>query len=170
MDLRRWLPNFHPTPPPLTDPYYRFASPTEIEQAARLGVKIDVNKAGVDDWLRLPGISIHQAKALVQLSQSGMRFYAIEDLAAALGLSLQRLQPLAPILLFCYYEQPTDRLNPNNASVEDLLQLPGMDAALAHAWVRERVTAGPYQNLAQLQQRLSLSGAMLEQLLHQLQF
>jgi DNA uptake protein ComE-like DNA-binding protein len=36
--------------------------------------------------------------------------------------------------------------------------------------VRERVTAGTYQNLSQLQQRLNLSGTILEQLLHYLQF
>ena len=44
----------------LENPYYRFQSPFEIAVAADLGVRIDVNQAGVDDWLRLPGISIHQ--------------------------------------------------------------------------------------------------------------
>ncbi|MGB7440454.1 MAG: ComEA family DNA-binding protein, partial [Coleofasciculaceae cyanobacterium] len=40
------------------DPYYRLQSVQEIAVAAALGIKIDVNRAGVDDWLRLPGISI----------------------------------------------------------------------------------------------------------------
>jgi DNA uptake protein ComE-like DNA-binding protein len=170
MNLRRWLGAPKPTTPPLTDPYYRFQTPTEVEQAAQLGVRIDVNKAGVDDWVRLPGISIHQAKTLVQLSQAGLRFYSIEDLATALGLSVQRLLPLSPILLFCYYETQGGRLNANTSSVEALLELPGIDTVLAHQWVRERVNTGPYQNLGQLQQRLNLSGEMLEQLLPHLQF
>jgi DNA uptake protein ComE-like DNA-binding protein len=154
------------------DPYYRFQNFAEVAQASQLGIKIDVNRASVDDWLRLPGISIHQAKSLVQLSHGGMQFYAIEDVAAALGLSVQRLQPLTPILQFCYYD-PSLRpqlLNANSASVEDLLTIPGMEPAIAHQLVRERVTAGTYQNLSQLQQRLNLSGTILEQLLHYLQF
>jgi hypothetical protein len=43
-----------------SDPYYRLQSPAEIAIAATLGMRIDVNQASVDDWLRLPGISIHQ--------------------------------------------------------------------------------------------------------------
>ncbi|MEL7421226.1 MAG: ComEA family DNA-binding protein, partial [Cyanobacteria bacterium J06555_3] len=35
------------------DPYYRFQSMKEIAIAAELGIKIDVNLATVDDWLRL---------------------------------------------------------------------------------------------------------------------
>lgn len=156
----------------LLDPYYRFQSFAEVVQASQLGVKIDVNRASVDDWLRLPGVSIHQAKTLVQLSQTGLQFYAIEDVAAALGLPAQRLQPLAPILQFCYYDPSlrSPRLNANAASVEDLMTIPGMIPALAHQLVRERVTGGAYQNLGQLQQRLNLSGTILEQLLHYLQF
>ena len=38
------------------DPYYRFQSIAEIQAAAALGLAIDVNTAGVDDWLRVPGI------------------------------------------------------------------------------------------------------------------
>jgi hypothetical protein len=36
--------------------------------------------------------------------------------------------------------------------------------------VRERVSNGAYLNFSQLQQRLNLSGTILEQLLHYLQF
>lgn len=155
----------------LTDPYYRFANLTEVALAASLGVKIDVNRAGIDEWLRLPGLSIHQARSLVQLSQTGVQFYSLEDLAAALGLPLQRLQPLGAILQFCYYPpELTAKLDPNTATVEDLLTLPGVDGALAHQWVRDRLATGRFQNLAQLQQRLHLSGQQIEQLLHLLKF
>lgn len=69
----------------LADPYYRFQSLAEVALAAELGISIDVNQASVDDWLRLPGLSIHQARQLVQLTQNGVQFYAIEDIAAALS-------------------------------------------------------------------------------------
>ena len=58
-------PNWHPIRARLqNDPYYRLQSAEEIAIAAELGIRIDVNQASVDDWLRLPGISIHQARSL----------------------------------------------------------------------------------------------------------
>uniref|UniRef100_B8HKM4 DNA uptake protein n=1 Tax=Cyanothece sp. (strain PCC 7425 / ATCC 29141) TaxID=395961 RepID=B8HKM4_CYAP4 len=155
------------------DPYYRFQTLAEVQQAAALGVRIDVNKAAVDDWLRLPGISIHQARTLVQLTQNGVQLYCLEDLAAVLDLSLQRLAPLAPILQFCYYDPASlspQRLNPNTASIEQLQQLPGIDAALAHQITRERLAIGPYRHLADFQQRLDLPGGLINQLLPYLRF
>ncbi|MDJ1183607.1 hypothetical protein PMH09_10385 [Roseofilum sp. BLCC_M143] len=87
----------------LNDPYYRFQSIAEIEFAAKLGIRIDVNQATIDDWLRLPIISIHQARSLVRLTQSGVQFYDLEDIADALELPVQSLRAIAPILQFCYY-------------------------------------------------------------------
>jgi DNA uptake protein ComE-like DNA-binding protein len=152
----------------LTDPYYRFQNIEEVRLAAQLGVKIDVNQASVDDWLRLPGLSIHQARSLVALTQSGLQFYALEDVAAALSLPVQRLKPLAAILQFCYYASGFSalQLNPNLASVEELIQLPGVEAALAHAIVRDRITRGPYRDLADLQQRHALPADKTAELMH----
>jgi hypothetical protein len=76
------------------DPYYRFQSLSEIRIAAEHGIRIDVNTASLDDWLRLPGLSIHQARLLTQLTESGVQFYCVEDVAAALGTSMQRLKPV----------------------------------------------------------------------------
>ncbi|MEL6787921.1 MAG: ComEA family DNA-binding protein, partial [Cyanobacteria bacterium J06607_15] len=106
------------------DPYYRFQSMKEIAIAAELGIKIDVNLATVDDWLRLPGFSIRQARSLVELVKMGVQLVCIEDIAAAIGVSVMHLQPYEPILAFAYY----DRLSPlspvktniNSASMEEL--------------------------------------------------
>ena len=87
----------------LNDPYYRFQSIAEIEFAAKLGIRIDVNRATIDDWLRLPIISIHQARSLFSLTQSGVQFYALDDIADALGLPVESLRAIAPILQFSYY-------------------------------------------------------------------
>ncbi|KAM3114275.1 helix-hairpin-helix domain-containing protein [Phormidesmis sp. 146-33] len=158
----------------LNDPFYRFQSLEEIRLAASLGIQIDVNQASVDDWLRIPGLSIHQARMLTQLSDSGVQFFCVEDLAAALGLSLQRLKPLEPILSFCYYESESvcviQRVNLNAASVEDLTGIPGMGKVLARAIVRNRVSNGAYKNLVELQQRLSLPSQTVSNLMHYLSF
>ncbi|EKQ69617.1 DNA uptake protein [Leptolyngbyaceae cyanobacterium JSC-12] len=154
----------------LHDPYYRFQSVEELQLAASFGVRIDVNRAGVDDWLRLPGLSIHQARTLTELTQAGIQLHSLEDIAAALNLPAQRLNPLAPVLQFCYYDenslhtiQPVDV---NVASVETLARIPPVDLYLARLIVQNR----PYRNLPHLQRKLSLSSELTAQLLHYLKF
>lgn len=155
------------------DPYYRFQSATEVQLAVQLGIQIDVNQATADDWLRLPGLSIHQARTLAQLTRSGVSLTCLADIAAALGLSEQRLQPLAPILQFCYYDpesaiQPV-RVNANQASLEQLTRVPAIDLHLARIIVQQRQYR-PFRNLADLQQRLQLPPQLTTALLHYLNF
>lgn len=156
------------------DPYYRFQTLAEIRMAADLGIQIDVNQASIDDWLRLPGLSIHQAKTLTQLSELGVQFLCIEDVAAALGLSLQRLKPLEPVMKFCYYDpeslQQIQRVNLNTATVAELSQIPQIRSVLARAIIRNRQSQGNYRDLVDLQQRLSLPSHLIAELMHYLRF
>ena len=156
----------------LNDPYYRMQSNTEIAMAAALGIQIDVNQASVDDWLRLPGLSIHQARSLFELRQAGVRFYCLEDVAVALNMPLQRLKPLEPVLKFCYYDEISHPalVNPNTATVDLLLQIPAIEPSLARAIVQNRLSLGSYKNLADFQQRLSLKSELTTQLMHYLRF
>jgi DNA uptake protein ComE-like DNA-binding protein len=155
------------------DPHYRFRSLAELHRAAASGVRLDVNQASVDDWLRLPGLSIHQARTLTTLSQSGVQFHCLADIAAALSMPVQRLQPFAPLLQFCYYDpESLDATRPiqlNTASLETLMQLPGIVPALAEAILHER-QRGSYRSLSDLQQRLRLSGELVAHLMHYLKF
>jgi DNA uptake protein ComE-like DNA-binding protein len=154
------------------DPYYRFRSAVEIAIAADLGVKIDVNQAGVDDWLRLPGISIHQARQLVALSQAGVAFYSISDLVAALNIPISRLQWLAPVLSFQYYDRSAalPSVGINHATAAELVQIPQISPALASEIVAQREREGQFTDLINLQQRLGLSGELLGALMHYLKF
>jgi DNA uptake protein ComE-like DNA-binding protein len=156
------------------DPYYRFQSLSEIRIAAEHGIRIDVNTASLDDWLRLPGLSIHQARLLTQLTESGVQFYCVEDVAAALGTSMQRLKPLELIMQFCYYDIESltaiDRVSLNASPTESLQQLPGVGPVLARAIVRERTSRGEFRNLLDLQERLSLPNALTADLMHYLKF
>lgn len=156
----------------LNDPYYRMQTNAEIAIAADLGMMIDVNRAKVDDWLRLPGLSIHQARNLVQLCQAGVQFCCIEDIAAALSISVQHLQPLAPVLKFCYYDEisTVKVISPNIATIEQLAEIPAIDLALAQFIVQNRHLQGTYRNLVDFQRRLSLPGAIISQLMYYLQF
>ncbi|MDZ7959950.1 MAG: ComEA family DNA-binding protein [Aulosira sp. DedQUE10] len=159
----------------LNDPYYRLQSGEEIQLAIQLGIQIDANQATVDDWLRLPGFSIHQARSLVELSRSGVKFYCIEDIAAALAIPVQRLQPIKPLLNFVYYDEqslecPATLVNPNLATVEHLAKIPFIDISLAQAVVQNRLAAGPYRNLVDFQSRLELPPDAIAQLMYYLRF
>jgi DNA uptake protein ComE-like DNA-binding protein len=156
----------------IEDPYYRFKSAFEIAVAADLGVQIDVNQAGVDDWLRLPGISIHQARQLVALSQAGVAFYSIADLAAALNIPIPRLQWLAPVLSFQYYDRSLalTSIKLDRATVNELAQIPQISLELATEIINEREQGGNFTDLVNLQQRLGLSGESIGELMHYLQF
>jgi len=159
----------------LNDPYCRLESMTELEIAAQLGIRIDVNFASVDDWLRLPGISIHQARSLVELIGMGVQILCIEDLAAALNMPVGRIKPWEAVLSFSYYDPESTltpaKLNINTANLEELLEkIPLLDAATAKMIVENRNQNGVYRNLADLQRRLGLSSEVISQLLHYLQF
>lgn len=155
------------------EPYYRFQSFEEMQIAASWGIHIDANIASVDDWLRLPGISIHQARSLTQLTEKGMAFTCIEDIAAALNLPTGQVQPWQVMLQFCYYDreialEPAD-IDANKATAEELATVPTIDTFLGRAIVHYRKN-GDYKNLADLQDRLRLTTAKTAELLHYLKF
>ena len=155
------------------DPYYRFQSLAEVQLAAKLGVTIDANRATVDDWLRLPGLSINQAHALVELTRSGVALHCLEDMAAVLGMDAARLKPLEPVLQFCYYDSDSvhfiKKVNVNTATIEALTQVPAIDLYLAKTIVAHR-SQGRYRNLTHLQRRLSLPTEQVAELMHYLAF
>ncbi|NEP16550.1 MAG: ComEA family DNA-binding protein [Leptolyngbya sp. SIO4C1] len=155
----------------LQQPYYRFQSLAEVDEAARLGWRIDVNQATVDDWLRFPVMSIHQARTLAQLTQAGVMLTCLEDVAAAANLPMSQLQPIAPVLQFCYYDwshQPRS-VKANQASLAELMQVPAIDYRFAQAVLYHRQQC-PFRDLADFQQRLQLSPQLTAEVLHYLQF
>jgi DNA uptake protein ComE-like DNA-binding protein len=159
----------------LSNPYYRFQSAEEIAIASQLGIRVDANNATVDDWLRLPGLSIHQARTLVELSHSGVKFYCIEDIAAALSVSPVRFESFQAILIFSYcddeaIEISTKFINVNTATVDAIANVPFIDLLLAEAVVQNRLENGLYRDIVDFQKRLNLSGDVLAQLMYYLKF
>ncbi len=156
------------------DPYYRFQNLREIEIAVELGITIDVNQASVDDWLRLPGISIHQGKLLVGMVAKGVKLLCLEDIAAVLGISPTRLLPLEPILQFSYYDRfsslSPERININRASEREIAQIPILEADLVEIILINRQKEGNFNNIADLQQRLNLHTELVAQLIYYLDF
>lgn len=165
---------FHPLRQRLANPHYRLQSYQEVELAAVLGFELDVNRATVDDWLRLPGLSIHQARTLVALAQAGVGFHCLEDVAAALGVPPGTLEPLKSVLGFRYYD-PMSVAEPwtvavNRATVEELCQVPRIDPETAQAIVYERHWRGPFGDAAAFQRRLGVPPDWMAHLMHYLRF
>lgn len=156
------------------NPGYRWQSELEVALAAELGLKIDVNQATVDDWLKLPGISIRQAQLLVELTGMGVQLLCLEDLAGALSVSIAQVKIWEPVLLFCYYDNISDtnpvKLNPNRASVAQLEQIPVISADLAANIVNNRQQQGRYANLVELARRLELEPELIAELMLYLRF
>lgn len=156
------------------DGYYRFKSADEVRLAGQLGVSIDANRATVDDWLRLPGISIHQARSLAELGRSGVPITCWEDVAAVTGISLQQLQSLGNVVKFYYYDPSSVAaarpLDVNRANVRDFMGIPAMQPGLAERLVYHRQRFGPYRDWLDLKHRLQLPPQTIAALLQYLCF
>ena len=156
------------------DPYYRFQTLQEIAIAVELGISIDANQATVDDWLRLPGFSIHQARALVELVSVGVQFMSLEDVAAAISCPLQRLQPLESILSFAYYDRISplspEKINLNSASETELENIPDLNKDIVSMLMCDRQDNGRYINIVDFQRRLNLDSDLTSKLMHYLKF
>lgn len=156
------------------DSYYRFRSVDEVELGSQLGVRIDANRANIDDWLRLPGISIHQARTLVELSRSGTVFTCWEDVAAVTGIDLRHLQRFGDVVQFYYYDPESEvtprQLHVNRASIQELATVPVMTPALAERLVYYRQRFGLYKDWLDLKRRLQLPPQTITALLHYLRF
>lgn len=154
--------------------YYRFRTADEVQLGGKLGVCIDANRATVDDWLRLPGISIHQARTLVELSRSGTPLTCWDDVAAITGISVQNLQAFGDVVKFYYYDPETEvmprQLNVNRAKVEELIDIPIIGQTLAEQLVYGRQQFGPYKDWLDLKHRLRLSPQTVTALIHHLRF
>ena len=168
--VRSWLRRFHPARERLQrDSLARLDNLEEVAIAAELGIQIDANQATVDDWLRLPGISIHQARILTQLSQSGVAFHCIEDVAAALDIPCHHLHPLSPVLRFCYYDAASAvtpiAVSLNFATVAQLTAVPNMPAPMVERILNER-RRSPFVNWSDVHHRLRLSPEQTSQWMH----
>lgn len=156
------------------DPYYRFQSLEEIAIATELQIKIDVTNATIDDLLRLPGISIHQARNLVELIQTGVEILSIEDMAAALNIPSSRLKPFRSILTFSYYDPESlitpKKININTANLEILQEIPVISNNLIQNIISDRSKKGNYKNLVDLQKRLQLNVTIVSELMHYITF
>ncbi len=146
-------------------PGRRLNSAEEVERAAALGWRLDVNRATAADWLRLPGCSPDQADLLQRLQAGGVQLSGPEDLQRLLKLDPQRLRSWLPLLEFRWYGSPPATVpGPvavNAAPAPQLRRLEGLAEAQLARLLQER-SRRPFRDLADLQQRLALPATVIE--------
>lgn len=156
------------------NPALRLDSAAEVRRAASLGWRLDVNRATAADWLRLPGISADQVDRLLRLQRAGVQLSGAEDLQESLDLSPAQLAAWLPLLDFRWYAAPPaelatpPRLDLNRATASALTQL-GLSDERCQRLLRERAR-GPFQDLADLQQRLQLPVDLVESWIGKVRF
>jgi DNA uptake protein ComE-like DNA-binding protein len=153
------------------DPGLRLANAAEVRRAATLGWRLDVNRATAADWRRLPGLTDPHVDLLLRLQRGGVQLSGPEDLQRLLELPDELVASWQPLLLFQWYgdgapgpAQPSP-LDLNRASAMEVQQrLPQLDGPRCRRLLRERQRS-PFQNLADLQERLQLPAAVVEELI-----
>ena len=158
------------------DPQLRLHDPSEVRHAAALGWRLDVNRSSADDWLRLPGITPAQVDLLLRLQRGGVQLSGLDDLERLLEIPRSQATAWEPLLLFRWYgdgaplhasPRPVDLNHAAAAALER--ELPQLDAVRRARLLRERQRA-PFSDLADLQQRLQLPPAVVEELIGKVRF
>jgi len=146
-------------------PQRRLRDAREVERAAALGWRLDVNRATAADWLRLPGCSQGQADLLLRLQAGGVQLSGPEDLQRLLQLDPAQLRCWLPLLEFRWYgTPPAAALLPvcvNGAPARELRRLEGLKEQQLTLLLQERGRR-PFRDLADLQQRLALPADLIE--------
>ncbi|MCP9775158.1 hypothetical protein [Cyanobium sp. WAJ14-Wanaka] len=156
------------------NPALRLGSAEEVRHAGALGWRLDVNRATAADWLRLPGIGPDQVDLLLRLQQGGVQLTGAEDLERALELPSAKIEGWLPVLDFRWYGEPPSspaqppRVNLNHARSPELIGL-GLSQERTQRLIWERARE-PFQDLADLQHRLQLPAALVEQWIGRVRF
>jgi DNA uptake protein ComE-like DNA-binding protein len=156
------------------NPALRLTSAVEVQHAADLGWRLDVNRATAADWLRLPGITADQVNLLLRLQRGGVQLSGAEDLGQALDLQADKVAGWLPLLDFRWYSEPPSagaqgaRLDLNLATARELGGL-GLSGERCQRLVRERARE-PFRDLADLQDRLQLPSDLVERWIGKVRF
>lgn len=146
-------------------PGHRLRNATEVRLAAELGWRLDVNRATAGDWLRLPGISADQVDLLIRLQAGGVQLSGPEDLQRLLDVPASVIASWQPLLTYSWYGEPPAGLPPRRVDLNQAppreLETLGLSSQRCSRLLRERARA-PFEDLADLQQRLHLPAELIE--------
>ena len=135
---------------------------------------IDVNRASADDWRRLPSCNETMVDLLMRLQRGGVQFSHANDLFLLLDLPQEVALSWLPHLIFQWYSEDSPLVAPepldlNGADASALQQRLNWPAERLEHLLQER-SRRCFDNLADLQERLSLPAAVTEMLIGKVRF
>lgn len=143
----------------------------ELARPLRTGERIDIERAGVRELERLPGVGPTLAARIVADRESRGAFGGISGLDRVAGVGPATLQRLAPHLTFAGVPADAPSVRDtgadllNRAGVEELDALPGIGPARARAIVAFRDSAGPFRHVADLRRVPGLPTTVADRLI-----
>ena len=135
---------------------------------------IDVNRASADDWRRLPSCNETMINLLLRLQRGGVQFSHADDLFLLLDLPQDLSSRWRPHLVFRWYSEESTLLTPgpldlNRADANTLQRRLDWPAKRLEKLLQER-SRRCFEDLADLQDRLSLPAAVVEMLIGNVRF
>ncbi len=157
----------------LHNPQQRLTSEQQMLTARELGMSIDINRCSVDDLLRLPGVTLHEARRIIEIRRSGGPYFSADELQERTDVSWEKIRRLQSMLQFRYYEQKSALpmlLDINSATVSQIAELEGIEPSLASRIVQERDLGGDFANISDLRDRLNLPARIIARLMNRIDF
>ena len=145
---------------------------------------IDLNAADVGLLRQLPGVGPHLAARIVDHRDKHGPFQRVDDLRAVHGIGPATLERMRQVVMVAYSpgtvqdtpgtmqplrsgpkQLPTEPIDLNTASREQLMTLPGIGPVMAERILADRDERGPFQTVDDLTRILGIKSKMLEKLL-----
>jgi len=136
-----------------TGPVHNLA---EARVARRLGVQVDINQATQHELVYKLNLPITQANKILALRRGGLLFTSMEEVAGYTGIPLTKLQEVAPIITFGYYEPAVgfERwAKVNTLTAAALSREFGLSLDLSEKLVAIRDQSGAFHSLVDLRER-----------------
>ncbi len=135
---------------------------------------IDVNRASLNDWLKLPGCTREMADLLLRLQRAGVQLSAADDLFKLLELPRETAEKWDPYLIFRWYGDAPPL--PKNKFI-DLNSDSHLSLRRSLNWPEDRLQRlikerqrETFKDLADLQERLMLPASTIEELIGNVRF
>jgi competence protein ComEA len=127
-----------------------FSGGSNTNAAPKFSIKgpLDINRADIEDWQRLPGIGEKRAAQLVHFRESLGGFLSVDQVGEIYGLPDSVFQKIRPMLALNLVE--VRKTNLNTASVEDLDKHPYISGKQAKLIVAYRAQHGAFASVDDL--------------------
>ena len=136
--------------------------------------KINLNTAGFDDFLRLPGIGKVKAKSILDYREKKGRFERIEEIMNVPGIGKKTFERIKDMIFVEGENVPSiDEKNPtvskskldiNTATLDELIELPGIGEVKAREIIKYRTEHGPFTSVDDLIKVKGIGKKTLEKL------